>query len=194
MWQGFIDKYPINNPRLFDAMNRLAKWEMHLNFRNTEKDISNTFPLKEQINKWEQFINKYKTLGDDPKMEKAQKEVAALKQKLNQKTKRDRILKIKSKIAHLEEKDKLDDSNILIPDKIRGWEDIKNSLQGYSDNDAYMDLAEKTKNRLAHLKIDKIWEPPANLENVLNGIWTYYDNLLKRVGEGPFGGMDINRS
>ena len=78
-------------------------------------------------------------------MEKAQKEVAALKQKLNQKTKRDRILKIKSKIAHLEEKDKLDDSNILIPDKIRDWEDIKNSLQGYSDNDAYMDLKEKTK-------------------------------------------------
>ena len=48
--------------------------------------------------------------------------------------------------------------------------------------------------KLAHLKIDKIWKPPANLENVLNGIVTYYDNLLKRVGEGPFGGMDINRS
>ena len=154
MWQGFIDKYPINNPRLFDAKSRLAKWKMHLNFRNTEKEMSNIFPLKEQINKWEQFINKYKTLGDDPKMEKAQKQVAALQQKLNQKTKRDGILKIRSKIAHLEEKDTLDDFNISIPDKIRGWEDIKNSLQGYSDNDAYMDLAEKTKNRLAHLKID----------------------------------------
>ena len=48
--------------------------------------------------------------------------------------------------------------------------------------------------KLTHLEIEKIWEPPANLENVLNGMWTYYDNLLKRVGEGPFGGMDINRS
>ena len=48
--------------------------------------------------------------------------------------------------------------------------------------------------KLTHLEIEKIWEPPANLENVLNGIWTYYDNLLKRVREGPFGSMDINRS
>ena len=48
--------------------------------------------------------------------------------------------------------------------------------------------------KLTHLEIDKIWGPPVNLENVLTGIWTYYDNLLKRVGEGPFGGMDINGS
>ena len=48
--------------------------------------------------------------------------------------------------------------------------------------------------KLTHLEIDKIWEPPANLEDVLNAIWTYYDNLLKRVGKGPFDGLDINRS
>ena len=48
--------------------------------------------------------------------------------------------------------------------------------------------------KLTHLEIDKIWEPPANLEEILNRLWTYYDNLLKQVGEGPFGGMDINRS
>ena len=48
--------------------------------------------------------------------------------------------------------------------------------------------------KLTHLEIEKIWEPPANLENVLNGIWTYYENLIKRIGEGPLGAMDINRS
>ena len=152
--ENFINKFPTNNPKLFDAKSRLASWEMHLNFRNIEKMVSNKLPLEEQIYKWEQFINKYKTLGDDPKMGKAQKEVATLKRKLNQTAKRDGILKIKSKIAHLEEKDKLDDSKISIPEKIRGWEDIKNSLKAYSDNDAYMGLTEKTEERLAHLNID----------------------------------------
>ena len=47
--------------------------------------------------------------------------------------------------------------------------------------------------KLTHLEIDKIWRPPADLGNVLNGIWAYYENLIKRIGEGPLGGTDSNR-
>ena len=47
--------------------------------------------------------------------------------------------------------------------------------------------------KLTHLEIDKIWEPPANLEAVFNGIMAYYENLIKRIGEGPLGSMDNNR-
>jgi hypothetical protein len=43
------------------------------------------------------------------------------------------------------------------------------------------------------LEIDKILRPPADLGNVLNGIWAYYENLIKRIGEGPLGGTDSNR-
>jgi len=48
--------------------------------------------------------------------------------------------------------------------------------------------------KLTHLEIDKIWGPPADLENVLNGIFAYYGNLIKRIGEGPLGGTDSNRN
>ena len=64
----------------------------------------------------------------------------------------------------------------------------------YTQNESYFVALPDFGWKLTHLEVDKIWEPQANLENVLNGIWTYYDNLLQRVGEGPFGGMDINRS
>ena len=64
----------------------------------------------------------------------------------------------------------------------------------YTQKESYFVALPEFGWKLAHLEIDKIWEPPANLENVLTGIWTYYDNLLRRIGEGPFGGMDINRS
>ena len=47
--------------------------------------------------------------------------------------------------------------------------------------------------KLTHLEIDKIWESPANLETVFNGILAYYENLIKRIGEGPLGSMDNNR-
>ena len=47
--------------------------------------------------------------------------------------------------------------------------------------------------KLTHLEIDKSWRPPADLGNVLNGIWAYYENLIKRIGEGPLGGTDSNR-
>ncbi|MDP6767535.1 MAG: hypothetical protein QGH08_10610 [Arenicellales bacterium] len=47
--------------------------------------------------------------------------------------------------------------------------------------------------KLTHLEIDKIWEPPDDLENVLNGILAYYENLITRIGEGPLGSMDSNR-
>ncbi|MDK2754481.1 MAG: hypothetical protein CNF00_06160 [Candidatus Thioglobus sp. MED-G25] len=47
--------------------------------------------------------------------------------------------------------------------------------------------------KLTHLEIDKIWGPPTDLENVFNGVWTYYENLINRIGEGPLGGMDSNR-
>ena len=42
--------------------------------------------------------------------------------------------------------------------------------------------------KLTHLVIDKVWEPPLDLDSVLDSIWTYYANLIKRVGEGPLGG------
>ena len=42
--------------------------------------------------------------------------------------------------------------------------------------------------KLTHLVIDKVWEPLSDLDSVLNSIWTYYANLIKRVGEGPLGG------
>ena len=64
----------------------------------------------------------------------------------------------------------------------------------YTKKESYFTALPKFGWKLTHLEIEKTWESPASLENVLNGIWTYYDNLLKRVGEGPFGGMDINRS
>jgi len=41
--------------------------------------------------------------------------------------------------------------------------------------------------KLTHLVIDKVWEPRADLDSVLHSIWTYYENLIKRVGEGPLG-------
>ena len=44
-----------------------------------------------------------------------------------------------------------------------------------------------------HLEIDKIWGPRTDLENVFNGVWTYYENLINRIGEGPLGGRDRNR-
>ena len=47
--------------------------------------------------------------------------------------------------------------------------------------------------KLTHLEIDKIWEPPDDLENVLNGILAYYEKLITRIGEGPLGSMDSNR-
>ena len=47
--------------------------------------------------------------------------------------------------------------------------------------------------KLTHLEIDKIWGPPADLENVFNGVWAYYENLINRIGEGPLGSMDSNR-
>ena len=40
---------------------------------------------------------------------------------------------------------------------------------------------------LTHLVIDKVWEPRVDLDSVLDSIWTYYENLIKRVGEGPLG-------
>tara|TARA_B100001123_G_scaffold201528_1_gene228692 strand:- start:365 stop:688 length:324 start_codon:yes stop_codon:yes gene_type:complete len=43
--------------------------------------------------------------------------------------------------------------------------------------------------KLTHLVIDKVWEPRADLDSVLHSIWTYYENLIKRVGEGPLGRM-----
>jgi hypothetical protein len=36
--------------------------------------------------------------------------------------------------------------------------------------------------------IDKVWDSPPDLDSVLDSIWTYYVNLIKRVGEGPLGG------
>ena len=41
--------------------------------------------------------------------------------------------------------------------------------------------------KLPHLVIDKVWEPRVDLDSVLDSIWTYYENLIKRVGEGPLG-------
>ena len=43
--------------------------------------------------------------------------------------------------------------------------------------------------KLTHLVIDKVWEPRADLDSVLHSIWTYYEDLIKRVGEGPLGRM-----
>ena len=63
----------------------------------------------------------------------------------------------------------------------------------YTQKESYFVALPESGWKLTHLEIDKIWEPPASLENVLVGIWTYYNNLLRRVGEGPFGVMDINR-
>ena len=42
--------------------------------------------------------------------------------------------------------------------------------------------------KLTHLVIDKVWDSPPDLDSVLDSIWTYYVNLIKRVGEGPLGG------
>ena len=42
--------------------------------------------------------------------------------------------------------------------------------------------------KLTHLVIDKVWDPSPDLDSVLDSIWTYYVNLIKRVGEGPLGG------
>ena len=41
--------------------------------------------------------------------------------------------------------------------------------------------------KLTHLVIDKVWEPRVDLDSGLDSIWTYYENLIKRVGEGPLG-------
>ena len=41
--------------------------------------------------------------------------------------------------------------------------------------------------KLTHLVIAKVWEPRVDLDSVLDSIWTYYENLIKRVGEGPLG-------
>ena len=64
----------------------------------------------------------------------------------------------------------------------------------YAKKESYFVVLPEFGWKLTHLVIDKIWEPPTNLENILDGIRTYYDNLLKQVGEGPLGGVDINRS
>ncbi len=64
----------------------------------------------------------------------------------------------------------------------------------YSKKESYFVALPEFGWKLTYLQIDKIWEPPANLENVLNGMWVYYDRLLKRVVDGPFGSAEINRS
>jgi hypothetical protein len=63
----------------------------------------------------------------------------------------------------------------------------------YSKKESYFVALPRFGWKLTHLEIDKIWGPPADLENVFNGIWAYYENLIKRIGEGPLGGMDRNR-
>ena len=64
----------------------------------------------------------------------------------------------------------------------------------YTNKEGYFVALPEFGWKLTHLEIDKIWEPPVNFEDVLNGISVYYDNLLKQISGGPFGSMDINRS